>query len=281
LYSFVGMTQCVLLTAAVLWGCGSLLGAERGASWRHGIAATIHPLATEAAVEAMRHGGNAVDSAVAAALTLGVVDGHNSGIGGGCFFLVRRADGAIVAIDGRETAPAAATREMFLRDGKADTRLSQSGALAIGVPGALAAYDYACRKFGKLPLRAHLEVAARVADNGFTVTRTYAQRLKATQELRQFEAARVAFLKEDGTPYEAGDLLRQPDLAATYRAIAKERVDWFYRGPFAAAAEKWMKANGGLLTAEDFKSYQIKLREPLRTTYSGYEIVGFGPPSSG
>jgi gamma-glutamyltranspeptidase/glutathione hydrolase len=256
-------------------GSGAALG-------RSGIAATIHPLATEAAVEAMRNGGNAMDAAVAAALTLGVVDGHNSGIGGGCFFLARLADGSVVAIDGREKAPAAATRDMFVHDGKADTRLSQTGALAIGVPGALAAYDYACRKFGKLPLEAHLNLAAGLAERGFTVSRTYAQRLRATAEdLRQFEGARAVFLKADGTPYGEGDLLRQPDLARSYRSVAREGTKWFYAGPFAAATERWMKGNGGLLTIADFKDYQIKLREPTRMRYRGFEIVGFPPPSSG
>src|SRR5687768_17372175 len=109
----------------------------------NGAVATVHPLATDAALNAVRKGGNAVDAAVAAALTLGVVDGHNSGIGGGCFFLVRTERGSVVAIDGRETAPAKATRDMFLRDGKAAPELSQTAALAIGIPGSLAAYDYA------------------------------------------------------------------------------------------------------------------------------------------
>ena len=107
--------------------------------------ATVHPLATDAALAAYEKGGNAVDATVAAALTLGVVDGHNSGIGGGCFLLIRTERGSIVAIDGRERAPAAATRDMFLRNGKADSKLSQTGALAIGVPGSLAAYEYALR----------------------------------------------------------------------------------------------------------------------------------------
>lgn len=97
--------------------------------------ATVHPLATEAGVEAMRRGGNAVDAIIAAGLTLGVVDTHNSGLGGGCFLLIRRANGEVIAIDGRETAPAAATRDMFLRDGKAVAELSETGALAVGVPG--------------------------------------------------------------------------------------------------------------------------------------------------
>jgi gamma-glutamyltranspeptidase/glutathione hydrolase len=257
------------------------LGAEPAEGTR-GIVATVHPVATEAAIDAMKRGGNAIDAAVTAALTLGVVDGHNSGIGGGCFILIRRADGAIVAIDGRETAPGAATREMFLREGKADARLSQTGPLAAGVPGALAAYDYATRHYGKRSLSEHLRAAAQIAERGFALDRTYANRLAATAaELKGFDGARAIFLRADGSPFRAGEILRQPDLAKTYQAIAAQGTDWFYRGPFASATAAWMKPNGGLLTAEDFRRYEVKWRDVIRTTYRGHEIVGFPPPSSG
>ena len=111
------------------------------------------PLATDAGVAVLKDGGNAVDAAIATALTLGVVDGHNSGIGGGCFMLVRLADGRTFALDGREMAGAKATADMFIRDGKGDTDLSQTGALASGVPGSLAVYQYAAEHFGKKKLR--------------------------------------------------------------------------------------------------------------------------------
>src|SRR5688572_27461338 len=223
----------------------------------------------------MKNGGNAIDGAVAAALTLGVVDGHNSGIGGGCLMLIRLANGEFVALDGRETAPAKATRDMFIRDGQADTALSQSGPLAAGVPGSLAVYDYAIRKFGKLTLKEHLENAAKIAEQGFALDATYASRLAGSaDELRRFGGA---FLRPDGSPYKRGEILKQPELARSYRVIAKEGIGWFYGGPFAQKAE----TIGGLLTVADFKEYQMKIREPLRSTYRGYEIVGFPPPSSG
>lgn len=251
-------------------------------SGQKGIAATVHPLATEAAVTAMKNGGNAIDAAVAAGLTLGVVDGFNSGIGGGCFLLIRRADGSVVAIDGREKAPAAATRDMFVHEGRADTRLSRTGALAIGVPGALAAYNHAIQNHGKLPLRTHLLAAAKIAENGFAISRTYEQRLaSAAEEVRQFDSARATFLKADGAPLRQGDLLQQLDLARSYREIAGQGIGWFYEGRFAEATEQWMKTNGGLMTANDFKNYEFKSREPVRTTYRGHEIIGFPPPSSG
>ena len=117
-----------------------LPGSGFSAQATHGMVASVHPVATDAGLAVLKRGGNAIDATVAVALSLGVVDGDNSGIGGGCFMLIRRPNGSMVAIDGRETAPAAATRDMFVRDGKADTELSQTGALASGVPGALAAY---------------------------------------------------------------------------------------------------------------------------------------------
>lgn len=246
------------------------------------VVATVNPHATDAGVAALRDGGNAVDAAVAAALTLGVVDGHNSCIGGGCFILIRRADGKLLAIDGRETAPAKANRNMYVRDGEPNPELSKIGALASGVPGSLAAYDLALQRAGQLELRDLLLPAAKLAEQGFDIDAVYAERLEATADvLRRFEASRKIFLKPDGSPYKQGDTLKQPDLAATYRALAKHGGDWFYRGPFADVTGKWMKDNGGILTASDFAEYRPLIRQPIRTKYHGYQIVGFPPPSSG
>ena len=243
--------------------------------------ASGHPLATQAGLNVLKSGGNAIDAAVAVGLTLGVVDGHNSGIGGGCFLLIRRANGEFIAIDGREKAPAAATRDMFLRDGKADTKLSQTGALASGVPGEVAAFDYAMQKFGRKKFSDALLPAAKLAADGFPLNHSYASRLLiSSNDLASFDSSRAIFFR-DGKLLAKGDTLKQPDLAATYRAIAKKGSDWFYRGPFAQSAGKWMKANGGLMTAADFADYRIQLREPIRTKYRGYDVVSFPPPSSG
>jgi gamma-glutamyltranspeptidase/glutathione hydrolase len=252
------------------------------ATAEHGMVATVQPLATRAGVDAMRHGGNAIDAAVAAALTLGVVDGHNSGIGGGCFMLIRLADGRFIAIDGRETAPRAATRDMYLRDGKADAALSQTGALAAATPGALAAYEHAVRNFGKRPFGEHLKAAAEVAEKGFVVDAVYARKLKgAAENLAKFPPSRAVFLNADGTPLHEGATLKQPDLARSYRAIAEQGTRWFYEGEFAKSAGAWMKANGGILTEQDFRDYRIELREPVFTEYRGHRIASFPPPSSG
>lgn len=272
------LTHALVYCSSLLFVCVTSAAGKA----QHGAVATVHPLATDAAVAALERGGNAIDAAVAAGLTLGVVDGENSGIGGGCFMLIRLAGGRFVAIDGRETAAAAATRAMFIRDGRVDPQLSLTGPLAVAVPGALAAYEQAVREYGRLPLRTHLSEAAKIAENGFVIDRSYAKRLEEVAgDLRKFEAARATFLDRDGQPRRAGDRLRQPDLARTYRAIAEHGTGWFYGGPFARVTADWMRQNGGLITREDLANYRVKLREPLKSTYRGYEIVGFPPPSSG
>jgi gamma-glutamyltranspeptidase/glutathione hydrolase len=271
--SWSAALSCVLVVATT--------SAGPAGEFRRGMVASVHPLATEAGLNALKSGGNAIDAAVAVGLTLGVVDADNSGIGGGCFMLIRLANGKFVAIDGREMAPAAATRGMFVRNGNADTELSQTGALASGVPGEVAAFEYAVKKFGRKKLSELILPAAEIAEKGFTLNHSYASRLKSVaDDMAKFESSRAVFFK-DGAPLRQGDVFKQPDLAATYRGIAGKGSDWFYRGPFAQATEKWMKISGGLTTAADFANYQIKLREPVATTYRGYKIVSFAPPSSG
>ncbi|NOS72293.1 MAG: gamma-glutamyltransferase [Verrucomicrobia bacterium] len=271
----IAMLWTVLVGFAITTASAGMATGSRG------MVATVHPLATQAGLNALKSGGNAIDAAVAVGLTLGVVDTHNSGIGGGCFMLIRRANGGFVAIDGREMAPAAATRDMYVRNGRGDTDLSQTGALASGVPGELAAFDYATRTFGKKKLGELILPAAKIAEEGFAVSQSYAARLDSVaSDVAKFEATRAIFFK-DGRPIKSGEILKQPDLAATYRNIATQGCDWFYRGPFATAAEQWMRANGGIMTAADFAGYQVVLREPVTTTYRGCKIVSFPPPSSG
>ncbi len=248
-----------------------------------GMVATVHPLATQAGTWAVAQGGNAVDAAVAAALMLGVVDNHNSGLGGGCFVLARLPDGGVMAIDGRETAPQAATPDMYLKDGEVQPSWSQTGPLAVGVPGALAAYEAVLEKHGRLTLAELLRYAASIAERGFPIDRVYASNLEETAgDLRRFAGSRQLFFGEDGQLlHQEGDLLRQPDLASTYRNIAAHGTDWFYRGEFAARIGNWMADHGGILTKDDFCAYHAKPREPIETTYRGYRIFGFPPPSSG
>ena len=247
----------------------------------HGMVASVHPMATEAGLRVLKQGGNAIDAAVAVALTLGVVDGDNSGLGGGCLMLIHRADGSLVAIDGREMAPAAARPELFVRNGKADTKLSQTGSLASGVPGALAAYEFAVEHYGRRKLSDLILPAAEIAEQGIVLDASYARNLKrAAAELGRFASSRAVFFNR-GKPLAKGDVLKQPDLAATYRSIATQKSDWFYRGPFAETVGQWMKRNGGILSAQDFRNYKAIIRAPILSGYRGYTIVGFPPPSSG
>ncbi|MSU34129.1 MAG: gamma-glutamyltransferase [Pedosphaera sp.] len=271
--------------------------AEDSAVFKHGMVATIHPLATDSGITALRAGGNAIDAAIACALTLGVVDGQNSGIGGGCFFLIRRADGSCIAIDGRETAPMTVGKNLYIRDGRAVAELSLHGSLSVGVPGELAALAIASTRFGRLPLAVHLENAASLADRGFPLGKSYAGCLAtAARELAaltnaaggrplagnsEFSEFRRLFLPLNRSDPQPETWLQQPDLSHTYREIAAKGPDWFYRGPFASRASECLRQSGGLLTRGDFSGYEAKLREPLRTTYRGCELIGFPPPSSG
>jgi gamma-glutamyltranspeptidase/glutathione hydrolase len=255
---------------------------KEAAAFTKGVVATVHPIVTDAAVEIMKSGGNAIDAAVTAGLTLGVVDPSNSGIGGGCFILIRLADGTVHAIDGRETAPAASTPDMYLVNGKADTSLSQTGPLASGVPGALAAYAHAVAKFGKKPLAEHLAPGIRVARDGFIITDREANKIAGNvKALAKFEGSREVFLDANGKAHPAGSLLVQSDLATTYQGIADQGPDYFYKGPVAEKIGVWMKENGGIMTAADLANYSIKLREPVVSSYRGHRIYGFPPASSG
>ena len=248
----------------------------------HAMVASADPAATDAGVNVLKAGGNAVDAAVAVALTLGVVNGHHSGIGGGCFMILRTPDGKLYALDGREQAPAKATPDMFVRDGRGDTHLSQTGPLASGVPGSVDVYAYAVEHFGHRKLADLLRPAADLAERGFRVDRGEAARIRTqAKNIAKYPGMAAVFLHPDGTPLDEGDTIRQPDLARSYRALAEQGTDWFYKGAFAKAVGDWMAAHGGVLTADDFAAYRMRLRDPVVTTYRGYQIVGFPPPSSG
>jgi gamma-glutamyltranspeptidase/glutathione hydrolase len=258
-----------------------MISRAESATGKRWMAATGHPIATDAAAGVFRAGGNAVDAAVAAALTLGVVDGNNSGIGGGCLILIRSPN-QFTAIDGREMAPAAAHKDMFLRDGKPMPEASQTGPLAAGVPGALAAYKIALERCGTKELPELLAPGIKAAEEGFIAGGRLARAVRGEAEhLNKYGGARGGLLHDDGTPIAEGERLVQRDLANTYRQIADNGIDWFYRGPFAKQVGEWMAANGGILTADDFAAYEAKLREPLHSTYRDYQIIGFPPPSSG
>ncbi|MDO3384350.1 gamma-glutamyltransferase [Gilvimarinus sp. SDUM040013] len=271
---------CIMVLAP--WGVAGMEGYAQITPDGRAAVATVQPRATEAAMQVLANGGNAVDAAVAAALALGVVDGHNSGIGGGSFAVVRWADGTIEALDGREQAPAKAHRDMFVRNGEVQRGLSRTGALASGIPGSVALFDYLLDKGGALESAQVYAPAIELARSGFPIDQIYANRLARHKEvLAKFPATAKVLLNKAGEPWPVGHQLVQSDLANTYEKLASEGSEYFYRGDFAGAVDKWMQHNGGLISAEDFARYQMLVRKPVRSQYRGYEVVGFGPPSSG
>lgn len=245
-------------------------------------AATVHPLATRSAMRILKNGGNAIDAAISAALVLGVVDGHNSGIGGGCLVLIRRADGQILAIDGRETAGQAAHEKMFVRDGIADAKLSQNGPLACGVPSQIAAMNHMHSLAGRLPWNTLFEDAHQAAKEGVPASKSIGRTIASeADELKKYPASKSIYFHNDGTPIREGEPFVQKDLAETLLNIGKHGADWFYQGPFARACEEYLQSIGGILHRDDFLSYRSKLRTPIRTKYRQFEVIGFPPPSSG
>jgi gamma-glutamyltranspeptidase/glutathione hydrolase len=171
---------------------------------------------------------------------------------------------------------------MFLKDGKVDDEASKTGPLAVATPGALAGYAMALEKFGRRKLPDLLSTAAKLAEEGFAIDEVYARKSTGTADrLKLFDSSRQILLHGDGSALQKGDILKQPELAATLRAIATHGVDWIYKGEFAEKVDAWMRANGGVLRKEDFAAYAPKLRDPLRTRYRGYDIIGLPPPSSG
>ena len=256
--------------------------AARSMASEQGAVATVHPLASAAAMQQLERGGNSIDAAIAAALTLGVVDSYNSGIGGGLFALIHWADGRVQAIDAREMAPLQAHRDMYLREGSVVPALSRAGALAIGIPGSVAAFEYLAKQGGKRPLSSLYKDAAALAENGFPVSQELANRLARYQKnLAAFPAAAAIFLDKNQQPWPVGHILQQRDLASTYRALAQQGKTYFYRGEFAQKTAQWMAANGGIITESDFAHYELRLRQPVKSHFNGYEVYGFPPPSSG
>jgi gamma-glutamyltranspeptidase/glutathione hydrolase len=245
--------------------------------------ASAHPLATAAGMEILKQGGNAFDAAVAVSATLAVVEPYSSGIGGGGFWLLRRAsDNSTVMIDGREVAPLNATRDMYVRkNGEVDPRASIDGPRAAGVPGEPAALDYIAKHYGRLPLARSLAPAIRAAKDGFKVTPHY--RRMATfrlNVLRRSPAAAASFLQNNDVP-PLGYLIKQPDLATTLQAIADKGRDGFYRGKLAAQLIHGVQHAGGIWTREDLLNYQIKTRTPQVIHYRGNTITTAALPSSG
>jgi gamma-glutamyltranspeptidase / glutathione hydrolase len=249
---------------------------------QHGMVVSSEPLATQAGVEILQAGGNAVDAAVAVGFALAVTYPYAGNIGGGGFMMVRMADEPPVMIDYREEAPGHATRDMYLdKSGRVIPNASIVGALAVGVPGTVAGLSMAEQKYGKLGLLRVMQPAIRLAREGFPVSYYLSQSLKAHQKLlSKFTGSSRIFLRY-GNLYQPGEILKQPDLARTLQRIAEHGPNAFYLGPVAAYLMEAMSQYGGIITKEDLSRYRAKVREPLVGHFRGYDILAPPPPSSG
>ncbi len=249
---------------------------------RNGMVASSEPLASQAGVEILQAGGNAVDAAVAVGFALAVTFPQAGNLGGGGFMLIRMASGDAIVIDYREEAPAAATRTMY-QDARGNLIPGSStmGARAAGVPGTVMGLSMAEEKYGRLGLARVMAPAIRLARNGFPVSYSLARNLRSERALlEKFDASRHIFLR-DGNFFEPGTVFRQPELARTLATIAKHGPQGYYSGAAARALVATMQKYHGLITGEDLEHYQAKLRPPLVGHFRGYDILSVPPPSAG
>ena len=279
------MLQSLLVTAPV--GAQGIIGyseIHHPVYGRNGMVAAQNLIAADIGAEVLADGGNAVDAAVAVGFALAVTLPRAGNIGGGGFMLVYDAEsGETTAIDYREMAPLGATRDMFLdENGEANPQLSRNSHLASGVPGTVAGFWHAHQDFGQLPWQRLLEPAISLARDGIVVSYDLATQLRKRKERNcGNEATCRYFYKADGEPYEFGERLIQSDLADTLQLIADKGSDGFYRGAIAEMIVAEMEAGGGLIDMASLAAYKPAVREAIRTTYRGYEVVTMPPPSSG
>jgi len=253
---------------------------------RHGMVVSQEAAASRVGLDILKRGGNAVDAAVAVGFALAVTLPRAGNLGGGGFMLIHRADlGRTVAIDYREAAPAATTRDVFLdADGKADPFKSRYSGLAIGVPGTVAGLELAWRKYGsgKFSFAGLIAPAIALARQGLTVEGDVADSLRfAAKALGRHPSSARIYLRPDGSAPEAGDRITLDDLAATLETIAADGAAGFYAGPVAEKIASAVQAEGGRMTAQDLANYRAVEREPVSGTYRGYTVVSMPPPSSG
>jgi gamma-glutamyltranspeptidase / glutathione hydrolase len=269
-----------------------LTTAATDAAWRepvrapHGMVASTERVASQIGVDVLKRGGNAVDAAVAVAFALAVVYPSAGNLGGGGFMMIRQNDGRAIAIDYRETAPASATRDMFIGPDAQLLKGEESSVLgyrAAGVPGTVAGMALALKKYGsgKLTWAELIEPSRKLAVDGFVVTHRTAKLLEEHQGiLSPFADSRRIFLR-DGKLYREAEILLQPELAATLGRLQKKGPREFYEGETSRLIAEDMRQNRGFITAEDLREYTAKERAPLRGNYRGHEIISMPPPSAG
>jgi gamma-glutamyltranspeptidase/glutathione hydrolase len=248
---------------------------------RRGMVVSQSDIASRAGVQVLADGGTAIDAAVATAFVGAVTFPFAGNIGGGGFIVYRPASGPPVAYDFREMAPGRASATMFMRDGKYDADLHHNGYLSVGVPGTVAGLHLAWSRHGRLPWRRLVAPAVTLARDGFPISEGLARSLARVLPSMKPYPASVAQFSKNGVPYDAGEILKQPDLARTLQRIADRGPAGFYEGETALLIEKEMAAHGGLITREDLKAYKAEQRTPVRGTYRGLDILSMPPISSG
>lgn len=244
--------------------------------------ASAHQLATEAGMEILRQGGNAFDAAVAVSAALAVVEPSSSGLGGGGFWLLHRAeDGFETMVDAREVAPLAATHDIFLdAQGNVVKGRSTSTALAAGIPGEPAGFEYISKKYGKLPFKTVVQPAIRLAREGFPLNERLRGGIVSKKDTFNAGAAAKVFLVKGEVP-AVGTVIKQPELAKTLTTLAEQGAAGFYKGPVAKQLVDGVKKMGGIWSRQDLESYQVKERKPVYGEYRGARIISAPPPSSG
>lgn len=250
---------------------------------RHAMVVSAQALAAQVGVDILKQGGNAIDAAVAVGFAEAVVNPCCGNIGGGGFMTLHLADGRDLFVDFRETAPAAASSDMYLTpEGKVRTGESMYGYRAVGVPGTVKGLMLVHKQFGHLSRQQVMAPAIGLARQGFVLTRADTDIMDAKLELfrKDAETARI-FLRPDGSPWQPGDRFIQRDLANTLQTIAAKGADGFYHGRIPAAVVAASRQHGGVLTENDFAHYEAKMRMPVSCDYRGYTVISAPPPSSG
>lgn len=270
----------VVLSFLFLLGYGTVNG-QSPELFKHAAVVTAHPEASKVGVDVLKKGGNAIDAAVAVQFALAVVYPNAGNIGGGGFLVYRGNRGDLDALDYREKAPGRASRDMYLDDkGNAVADKSLFGALASGVPGTVAGMVRAHDKYGRLKWKKDIQPAIDLAEKGFPITEQQADELNRNKErFLKYNRKSVAFVKNG--LWKAGDLLRQPELAATLKLIRDNGRAGFYEGPVAKAIVSSMEHTRGIITEEDLQDYQAVWRLPLSGMYKNYKVISMPPPSSG
>ncbi|WP_075348617.1 gamma-glutamyltransferase [Algoriphagus marinus] len=269
------------LFALLLLANGTSLNAQTYG--KNGMVVSDHYLASEVGVDILKKGGNAIDATVATAFALAVTHPEAGNIGGGGFIVLMKSDGEVTTFDFREKAPLAAGPEMFLdENGKIRDNSNHKGLLSVGVPGTVAGLFQAHQKYGKLPWKDLVQPAVDLAKNGFTMSwGLYNAAVRVSKMDASYDIMQNFFRGTNGEVVAPGELWKQPALGKTLEAIRDQGRDGFYKGAVAAEIERYMKANGGIITQEDLVKYEAVERAPLKTTFKDYEIFSMPPPSSG